>query len=678
MRSDALGFFWQDLPEEPKQKAEKQKRTPPERTWERPDYLPGLQAALELRGVPVLTPDQLMQACVNRRELVYDCEVYPNYFLAAFMDYSTGGVTWVEFGSGETIDQGRLRWLMESFITVGFNSITFDNTVVELALAGCPTEAIAHAAKLLIEEGQNRSDVRKQFKAKKLKVDHIDLIEVAPLRASLKIYGGRLHVPRMQDLPFPPGTVLSPEQKAIVRYYCVNDLRTTAYLRSCLNEQLSLRRQMSEEYGLDLRSKSDAQIAEAVIGQEMRLATGLEATRPTIDIGTAYRYRVPAFLRYTSPTMQWTLEVVRNALFIVGASGAVGMPPELANLEVPIAGGVYRMGIGGLHSSESKVVHKADADYFIEDRDVTSYYPRIILNQELYPHHLGPPFLRVYKTIVDRRIAAKQRGDKVAAETLKITINGSFGKLGSKYSILYSPDLLIQVTVTGQLSLLMLIERFEIAGITVVSANTDGIVVKCLRSRQADMEAIVRQWEHDTDYETEATRYLALYSRDVNSYIGVKDTFDKERKVWTGKPGGTKNKGAFANPWSSKKMSADQLHKNPSAQICVTAVDRYLIGAVPLLATIAGSTDIRDFVCVRKVKGGAVQGDEYLGGSVRWYYSIEERPEMVYANNGNRVPKSAGAKPLLELPSTLPPDVDFEWYEREATTLLASLGLELD
>lgn len=63
--------------------------------------------------------------------------------------------------------------------------------------------------------------------------------------------------------------------------------------------------------------------------------------------------------------------------------------------------------------------------------------------------------------------------------TFKIVLNGTFGKLGSKYSFLYSPNLMIQVTITGQLALLMLIEALEAAGISVVSANTDGIVSRC-------------------------------------------------------------------------------------------------------------------------------------------------------------------------------------------------------
>ena len=41
------------------------------------------------------------------------------------------------------------------------------------------------------------------------------------------------------------------------------------------------------------------------------------------------------------------------------------------------------------------------------------------------------------------------------------------------FSIFFSPQQGISTTVGGQLSLLMLIERLEMAGIRVVSANTD-------------------------------------------------------------------------------------------------------------------------------------------------------------------------------------------------------------
>jgi len=100
-------------------------------------------------------------------------------------------------------------------------------------------------------------------------------------------------------------------------------------------------------------------------------------------------------------------------------------------------------------------------------------------------------FQTIYQKILDDRLAAKNSGDSVTSNTIKIVLNGSFGKLGSKWSILYAPRLLLQVTLTGQLALLMLIEMIEDAGIPVVSANTDGIVIKCPANRKSELDNIV-------------------------------------------------------------------------------------------------------------------------------------------------------------------------------------------
>lgn len=722
MRADALGLFWEDRPPPPKEKAEKAKRTPPDPVWLKPDYLPGLEEALRF-PMTIMTDEELVQAAMARDRLLFDIECYQNYFIASFRSLATGKAVFFEMYDGHPLDINRLGWVMQNFTTVGFNSLSYDLPVTYLALAGKPNALLKHATNQIIVEGWRGSDVLKQYKVKAPKgIDHIDLIEVAPLRASLKIYGGRLNVPRMQDLPFHPDTVLSPEQIACVRWYNINsDLTSTAFLHECLRDHLDIRTTLSNECGIDLRSKSDAQIAEAVIADELTRRAGRRPEKPTIDVGTAYRYRVPHFIRYQSPLMNWALSVVANSNFLVDETGSIGMPEEIKSLQLDINGSVYRMGIGGLHSSESTAAHHSDDNYILIDKDVTSYYPFIILNLGLFPHHLGPAFLHVYKNIVDRRIAAKERGDKVIADSLKITINGSFGKLGSKYSILYSPDLLIQVTVTGQLSLLMLIERLEIAGIHVVSANTDGIVIKCPRKGQDVMESIIAQWEKDTGFQTEGTIYKALYSRDVNNYIAVKED------------GSTKCKGAYANPWASKKNMAERLHKNPTTTICVEAVEALLTKNIPIMTTVRGCKDITKFVSVRSVKGGAVkvweripppahgsqeellriagfvpfsngswtEADdkhgrhamnvdraykiawdrlskpgltEFLGKSIRWYYARGVEGEIVYATNGNKVPRSEGAKPLMDLPKEFPEDVDFEWYEAECEKILQAIG----
>ena len=139
------------------------------------------------------------------------------------------------------------------------------------------------------------------------------------------------------------------------------------------------------------------------------------------------------------------------------------------------------MGIGGLHSTESGRSVHSDHEYVLVDADVASQYPSIILQTGLTPMSLGEPFLEVYGAIKDERLVAKRAKDKVKDKGLKIALNGSYGKLGSPYSVLYAPHLMIATTLTGQLSLLMLIERAESAGIPVVSGNTDGVVFRCPR-----------------------------------------------------------------------------------------------------------------------------------------------------------------------------------------------------
>lgn len=651
-RIDAIGFFWEDLPVVKKSLANpKVKRMAPERTWEADDYLPGLDEALQAKYE--LIPDSELASLVGKDSFVFDIECYPNYFLIAFKSLSSGRFLIFEMNEEESLDLNKLSWVMQNFCSVGFNSINYDCPMVAVALTGVNTFSLQEATNAIIVQNQRPQDILRSYGAKKLQIDHIDLIEVAPLKASLKIYGGRLHCQKMQDLPFKPGSLLTPEKQAIVKWYCINDLDNTESLYKELYQDILLRVRLSEDYHVDLRSKSDAQIAEAIISEEMQRINGYRAPRATIPIGSVYKYQVPYFIKYKTPLLNWVLDVIRNENFIVGESGSIGLPKDIEELNITIGNGVYRMGIGGLHSSEKSICHFASEDILLIDRDVASYYPRIILNQKLYPKHLGTNFLKVYNTLVERRLAAKKAKQKVDADALKIVVNGTFGKTGNKYSIIYSPDLTMQTTITGQLALLMLIESLEMTGIHVLSANTDGVVIQCPKSRYDELNDIIKDWEFRTNFETEETQYKAVYSRDINNYIAIK--LDNSVKA----------KGAYGE---------EDLRKNPTNRICCEAVEQFLINGTPLDVTIQNSADITKFISVRTVKGGAVKDGEYLGKAIRWYYAENESSEIVYALNGNKVPRTEGAKPLMQLPNEFPTDVNHAWYIAEAESILVDIG----
>ena len=101
---------------------------------------------------------------------------------------------------------------------------------------------------------------------------------------------------------------------------------------------------------------------------------------------------------------------------------------------------------------------------------------------------------------------------------------------------------------------------------------------------------------------------------------------------------------------------------------------QYLQNDIPVKQTITNCKDITKFINVRTVKGGAVWRDNYLGKAIRWYYSTDGET-IHYKKNGNKVPKSDGAKPLMDLCAGLPSDLNLQWYIDEANSMLGDLGL---
>lgn len=251
---------------------------------------------------------------------------------------------------------------------------------------------------------------------------------------------------------------------------------------------------------------------------------------------------------------------------------------------------------------------------------------------------------------------------KVQAEGGKLSANGVYGKLGSSYSPLYSPNLLIATTLTGQLSILMLAEQAESAGVQVVSANTDGVVFRCPRNKEQDLDKIITWWEAETGFEIERARYRSLYSSSVNCYLAVRED------------GKIKRKGPIADPWKDNDLRG-QMMKNPQMTICSEAVLQLALAGTPIEETINACTDPRAFVTTIKVAGGGLWRGRKLGRAVRYYWSTDGDP-ITYADAARKVAKTDGAAPLLELiPGQLPPDLDRARYRAEAARLAIDLAV---
>ena len=654
-------------------------------TTQRPKLAKTALAALSrsVKQVPFFTDAELM-AVPAGDVFVFDTECYYNFWYCAFKHLKSGKYVAFERSPGADFAPLKLSWMLWTFCIVSFNGRNYDIPMIALAVSGANCGQLKQASDAIIKEDLRPFDFEKRYKVNIPNVNHIDLIEVAPLQDSLKIYTARLHCERMQDLPIQEDAILTEEEAAIIRPYCCNDLDNTELLFNELAAELQLRMEMSKEYGVDLRSKSDAQVAEAVINNELKKVLGYYPKRPDLTSGLVLQYNAPDFICFQTPQLNAAFEAIKAARFQLDALGKPIMPPEIEKLTVQIGNSKYNLGMGGLHSTEKCVAHISSDEIVLADNDVESYYPRTILNQRLFPSHLGEAFLVVYENIVNARLHAKhmaakckKEGDKAGAkhwktiaDSLKITINGSFGKLGNKYSTLYAPQLMLQVTITGQLALLMLIEALELEGIPVVSGNTDGFISKYPKSQHEKVRAIIASWEQWTDYKTEETKYLATYSRDVNNYIAVKEKGDSEAR-YIDEQLGCKTKGVYSERGSALNSV---LSKNPENLICTDAVLQLIKNGIPIVKTIKECRDIRRFVSVRNVKGGAQKEGVYLGKVVRWYYANNQAGTINYVLSGNKVPNSDGAKPLMDLPEEFPNDINYEWYLKEATSMLFDIG----
>jgi hypothetical protein len=586
---------------------------------------------------------------VTRATLVVDCETFPNSFLLA----------------GKNVDNGKLFhwWLHESgpdpFRTlinnrdvtlVTFNGRWFDIPVIQAAAAGANERELKNLANDLIEGRIAPWNAERQFGLPRLYADHVDLKEVAPSFVSLKAYGARMMMPWLKELPYHHEAELDDAMRAEVLRYCYNDLDTTEELMRRLEEPLKLRVQMSKMYGTDMRSKSDTQMAEAAFIKRLNLKRG----SPKIPATVAYA--VPHFVRFNTPELQALRDSLDGCKFRVNAQTGHVILPEFLDRIITVGQGTYQMGVGGLHSTHDKsVCYLADKEWGLTDIDAASYYPSILILCDLIPQNTGRAFIDEYKDIYYRRLAAKKSGDKNTANTLKISLNGTFGKTADRFSPLYSPDLMIAITLTGQLSLLVLIERFVAAGFEVASANTDGIAVRYPHKDRTVLEQIVDDFAKTSGFEFEYTPYRTLAMKDVNNYIAI----TPERKV--------KAKGLYAPP---------DLRKNPTSSVVAKAVSEWIAKGTPFESTI-DAAQLVEFLSARNVTGGAVQGDVYLGKVVRWYQTTDTTlPPLTYAKNGNKVPKTDGARALMliENYNELPSDLNKSWYIRECVRVAKALG----
>lgn len=524
----------------------------------------------------------------------YDEECYPNIFTCCFIHAATGMELLYEISDRKN-EQSQLIDMVFNLgrskaIGIGFNNLSYDYPLLHFVVnnPGCTLDEIYAKSQSQIKPAGQWPEIiwdRDQI------VQQIDLFKIHHFdnkarHTSLKALEVAMKSPNVKDLPFPPGMILNDGQKDILIPYNRHDVRETLkfYVRSL--DKIQFREQLTKQYGRNFMNHADTKIGKDIFVHELEKA-GVDCSGVTIRDTVALRECIPSYIslelsefRNIREKMEVTTLSRAQADDLVKTKGVFkGMTAVVDDIE-------YTFGMGGIHSGIPNCIYKSDDGFVMSARDVTSLYPSLAIKNRYYPEHLGETFCDVYEQLFFRRRDAKRAGDKVVDATLKLALNGTFGNMGSRFSPFCDHKCLLSITITGQLSMAMLVEQLrKVPQMTIVQTNTDGLILHHPAQYLEHVDNVCQWWMDVTQLNLEYEDIAAVYQRDVNNYIQV------------GTDGKIKRKGAYEYNY--------QWHQDPSAMIVARAAEAALVHDTDIRTFITQHRDPFDFMLRAKVPRSA-------------------------------------------------------------------------
>ena len=481
-------------------------------------------------------------------------------------------------------------------------------------------------------------------------------------------------------------------------HYNLNDVYIVCEIVRLNPDEIKSRYAVSKTYQVDVLNSSRSKTADTLFEKFYSKFSGLAPEQwkggKTERTAMSFKKVIFPFIEFKTPSLKNLLSELYNITIYRTSKDAFSK-------EVTIGNVTYNLATGGLHSQDRPMElwsttsfgdyssPTGSRKYTIYHYDVASYYPSIMADHSVYPEHLNKgAFVGLIKWMRDTRVTVKHSNEKVIdgipkdvlALVLKIVINSIYGKFGFEKGSLYDRLAVLRVTVNGQLMLLMLCEALELEGISIISANTDGIMVKVYEDQEDKFNEISDWWREKTKMKADSDIVHCLIARDVNNYIA------QFRTVKNGVPKlKLEYKGAL-NPF----MYAIDLQKGYDMPIVAQAVSDYFLKGVPIMDTLQSATNILDFcrtqnvgrafhVEITRVINGKIISEEYQR-YVRFYVSNRGVIiEKVHNDNGSRNRLAAGV--VVTILNTLDDvdislrDIDFKFYYNEAMKIINPIKL---
>ena len=530
-------------------------------------------------------------------------------------------------------------------IFIGYNIREYDAYIFKAILAGFDPYEISNFIVNHKNKGYEFSNVLKEYP-----LNTFDLIQ---LNTSLKqLEGFQGHAIYESDVPFDIDRELTPDELHEMIIYCKNDVQETMNLFLMFKSDFDSQIELINEFKLPLSYISRTQ------------------TQLTATILKAERYKCEDEFNLTFPAY---LDRIKKYKYIVDWYKDPENRDYKKSLKADVAGVPHIFAWGGLHGA----IPKYHGEGYYLHIDVNSYYPSLMITHDYFSRAVPAEGKERFKRMYHENLSLKKQ-IKTAPESekeylkrkrtaYKLICNKTYGGFKDKYNPLYDPLMSNNVTVTGQLALLLLIEMLE-PHVHLIQSNTDGLIIKLSSLDDYELvDDIAYEWEKLTGVKLGFDSVITkIFQKDVNNYLFV----DCE--------GNIESKGAYVKSLSPTDNDLPILNK---------ALKEYMVNNTPIEETINRADDVIDFQKIVKLSSSykyVMHNNEiYTNKCYRVFASKDPCDGIIYkckshdkrdkfANTPERCLIENGDVTGIKVPAVL----DREWYIQEAYKRLDQFGVE--
>jgi hypothetical protein len=554
----------------------------------------------------------------TRKFWVADYETIVNCFVAVFEDlYSPEKRVFTVNRKTNQIKE-LIAFFRENFHCkdwhLGFNIDGFDGQITEYILQeqenlcvldsdGITARIYAYAQKTI--ESTSKGGFP-EFPPYRLSIPTVDIFKLNhwdsnAKRTSLKWVQFTMDWHNVEEMPHHHSQpVTDDDQLKKVVSYCINDVSSTKAVFQYRNrkgkkemiENINLRAELSQTYGLNLYSASEPKISKEVFAHFLCKKLGIKKwdlkemrthrsyVRPRDIILPYVNFVLPEF----KAMHNWFKGLEVNTLLLEESEEQIKKKGTI-KYSFKYRGVKTDFGLGGIHGCITPGIYSSGKGKIILSADVESFYPNLAIKNRWSPEHIdNEKFCELYEWFFIER--KKYPKGSALNYLYKIVLNATYGLSKNRHSFLYDPEFTFKITVNGQLLLSMLYEMLCLAlpHAQPLMQNTDGLEFMLDEKDKGIFYEVCGQWEKLTRLKLETAQYDKMVIADVNNYIAI-DT-----------AGNTKCKGRF-------EFEDLALHKNKSYAIIPKAWYAYFVHGTKPEDFLKKNRNIFDYCAGVKLRG---------------------------------------------------------------------------